>query len=42
MTEGKCDWCEDEGQVYNNNGEMICYGCICSEINRLRKLIEKD
>ena len=39
--EGSCDWCSDKGTVYYNEGDWICYGCVCSEINRLRKLLEK-
>jgi hypothetical protein len=42
MKEKKCAWCGDEGTLYDSDGEMICYGCVSSEINRLRKLIESE
>lgn len=37
----KCEWCSNEGLTVDNEGTKICIGCVYSEIERLRKLMEK-
>ena len=37
----ECAWCSYDGVLIDNEGEMICVGCIESEIQRLRRLLEE-
>ena len=37
----RCDWCDiDNVVLFNYDGNDICEGCVISEIERLRSLIE--
>ena len=37
---GECEWCEMEGELYDEGDAFICLGCVLSEIERFRKLIQ--